>query len=384
MFKNIFIKKLLKESVFRLVSYTNRIIPKRDDYILLYSGNKGINFNLKPLKEYLKQNGYDKKNTIICGIENMQYAENDGCIYITHFNAIFYFLRSKHVFYTAGQLPIKPSRSQCVIHLHHGITFKTCGAMSKINNGNEFYFSYCVGTSDLYKSIYKTAYCCEESNVIVNSEPVTDVFFRNYTKYDLGAFDKIILWAPTFRQSDYLGYDDSQEDLLPAFKEDDYEELNRFLKELDYRLIVKIHPSQDLSKYKQLRFSNLEILSNADFEKMGFDLYNLLPQIDLLLADYSSLFLQFLLLDKPIAFVVPDMEEYSLKRGFAFSDPESYMPGAKIQSKEEFYSFLRSFHAGIDEYADARLRVKNLIHKYSDGKSCERLIQMSGIEVHSQ
>ena len=36
-------------------------------------------------------------------------------------------------------------------------------------------------------------------------------------------FDKMILWLPTFRKSDYLGYDDSTiEELLPLFKPKDY------------------------------------------------------------------------------------------------------------------------------------------------------------------
>ena len=175
--------------------------------------------------------------------------------YVTHVKAIFYYLKSKYVFYTAGQLPIKPSKSQKVIHLQHGITFKTCGKLTHINNGNEFFFTDCLATSNIYKPIYSKAFGCSEEKIYINSEPVTDVFFNGYKKYDLGNYNKIILWTPTFRQSDYLGYDDSEtEELLPLFEEKDYSRLNEILKEYNFLLMVKIHPSQDLSRYSKLKF----------------------------------------------------------------------------------------------------------------------------------
>lgn len=58
---------------------------------------------------------------------------------------------------------------------------------------------------------------------------------------------------------------------------------------------------------------------------MGMEIYNLLPQVDAIIGDYSSLCMQSLLLDKPMAYVVPDMEEYSKRRGFAFDPPTDYM-----------------------------------------------------------
>lgn len=270
MIKNVVLKKSLKNSVFKVVSLLNNVVPKHNNYILLYSGNKGISFNLIPLRDYLLLNGYDTNNRIICGIEDMKYAETDNCTYVTHVKAIFYYLKSKYVFYTAGQLPIKPSKSQKVIHLQHGITFKTCGKLTHINNGNEFFFTDCLATSNIYKPIYSKAFGCSEENIYINSEPVTDVFFNGYKKYDLGNYNKIILWTPTFRQSDYLGYDDSEtEELLPLFEEKDYSRLNEILKEYNFLLMVKIHPSQDLSRYSKLKYSNLQILSNDDFNQMG-------------------------------------------------------------------------------------------------------------------
>ena len=374
-------KKILKNTIFKCFSFINKFIPKKDNYILLYSANKGIMFNLLPLKKYLVDNGYLNGNKIICGIESKKYMEYDGCKYVTHCVAIFYYFFSKHVFYTAGQLPIKPSNNQMVMHLIHGMPFKSVGRLSNIQNGYEDYSSYFVVTSDIFKDVMVKCYGCGVENVIVNSEPMTDIFFQEYKKYDFGSFEKVILWVPTFRQSSYLGYNDSEvTDGLPLFEESDLMGLNEVLRNYNYRLIVKFHPFQNTGKCKQKNFSNLNIMSDEDLKKQNWNIYELLPQIDILLADYSSLFLQFLLLDKPMAFVMPDFDEYSKKRGFVFENPKDLMPGVKITTKKEFYNFLEDVSLGKDEYVLERKRVKKIMHKYSDDKSCERLVDFSKIK----
>lgn len=380
MLKNVKLKKIMKKTIFPVLSIINKIVPKRDDFILLYSPNWGIDFNLKPIKEYLFLNGYNKRYKIICGIENMRYASNDSAKYVTQIWAVFYFMMSRHIFYTTGQIPIKPSKQQKVIQMWHGAAlFKTIGALSKINNGYEFYFTYFTIPSKIYIPIIQKAFCCKEKNIAINGEPMTDAMLTNTVCYNLGNFKKIIIWAPTFRSSDYLGYSDSSEELLPMFKKDDYEELNLKLKEHNYKLIVKLHSAQDLKEYKILHFSNLDIYSDSEFKEVGYELYKLLPQTDVLLADYSSVFLQYLLLDKPIGFVVPDMEEYSKRRGFVFEKPEKYMPGPIIKSKNQLYDFFAELESGIDKFKSKRECVKQVIHTYQDANNSKRVLELSDI-----
>ena len=385
MVKNTYLKRFLKSTVFKGVTLLNRVIPKEDKYILLYSSNKGLWNNLKALKKYLLENKYDDKYKIIAGIEDMQYADKedlDRILYVTRMKAYFYFLKAKHVFYTAGQIPIKPSKKQIVIHMDHGAAnFKKCGAMSNINNGDEYFFTYYLAPSPIYIPIIKKSYLCKDENIKICGEASTDIMFADYKKYDLDEYSKTILWTPTFRQSDYFGYDDSTEELLPMFTEKDYNELNQHLKELDFKLIVKLHPGQDLNDYHKLNYSNLDILSDIEFVKRGYDLYELMPQIDYMIGDYSSTFLQFLLLDKPMAFVVPDFEEYSEKRGFVFENPKDYMPGELITTKKEFYALLKKWSENKDDYREMRREVKDKIHTYQDGENSLRVLKISNINL---
>lgn len=385
MIKNVYLKNMIKNSICKIMDKINMIVPKKDNYILLYAANGGLKHNLKPLLKYLVENGYNDKYTIFCGVKEKKYisASENNVKYCLPLQSMFIYLRSVHVFYTAGQIPIFPSKKQVVIHMNHGTCdYKTMGALSPINNGNEFYFSYMLTTGEYYKPIVAKEYKCDTSNVYVCSEPTTDCFYKPVNeKYDLGHYDKIFLWLPTFRKSDYYYKDDSSEEtLLPALEEKDYGKLNEILKANNYKLIVKLHGAQKLDRYKIAEYSNLFIYSDEDFGKLDYDLYQLLMQVDVLLGDYSSVSLQFLLLDKPLVYVIPDMEEYKNGRGFVFDKPEDFMPGVKVRNAKELFDFFENYKSN-DNYYEERNRVKKIIHKYDDGKSCERILKLSGIKL---
>ena len=129
----------------------------------------------------------------------------------------------------------------------------------------------------------------------------------------------MLLWVPTFRQSDYLGYDDStNEGLVPMFDELDYPALNEYLSRLNIKLIIKLHPAQNDNGECQRHFDFLDVYTHEEFVAAGYSLYPLMKQSDALVGDYSSASMQYLVLKKPQAFVIPDYEEYKKRRGFVF------------------------------------------------------------------
>ncbi len=383
MMRNRVFKKILKNSIFKLLCLVNAAVPKSEDRILLYSANKGISHNLLPLREYLLEHGYNKKYKIICGIERLEWKDGtaENMSYTTPVFSVFEFLRAKYVFYTTGQIPIKPSRKQEVVQLCHGASaVKTFGKLSDIHNGNEYYFNHVLTTSEFYREIMIKAFGCRQEDIFFCGEPMVDAFYQESKDQIFGGYHKFFLWAPTFRQSDYLGYDDSSaEELLPMFLEEEYGELNEECKRHDFLLLVKLHPMQDTKRLKSTKFSHLKIYSDQEFVAAGLDLYRLLPQIDVLLADYSTVYTQFYLLDKPIGFVVPDMEEYKEKRGFVFSDPEEYMAGEIIRTKEELYRFFDDMEDHVDRHSEKRKKLRDLMHQYQDGGNCRRILEYVGI-----
>lgn len=386
MIKNIKLKKLLKATIYKPLTLLNKFIPKNDKIVLLYIADSEIKFNLKPLLDYLIENNYNKKYTILCGIESKVLPRKKiyNVKYISKLSSQFLFLISKHVFYTAGQIPIKPGKNQIVIHLTHGaIYYKTMGAMTNINNGDEFYFNKMITTCEFFKPIIKKSYKCKDDNILICNEPITDIFYRSDSKSNrIKGYKKILLWLPTFRQSDLLGYNNSStNEALLIFKEEQYEELNNYLREKSILLIVKLHDAQNVDNIASSQYSNLKIYTGKQFEEHGYYLYSLMQCVDGLIGDYSSASLQFLLLDRPMAFVVPDIDEYKQQRGFVFKDPIKFMPGNIIKTTDEFYTFIDQINGEKDPYKTQRKKVRDKLYKYQDGNACKRVLEDSNIKL---
>jgi len=386
MFKNKKLKIFLKSTLFPLLTLANKVLPKDDGIILLYTANKGVSFCNLSMRKYLLNHGYDTKYKIYCGIEKMDYAENIPRVtFVSGIKSILVFLKSAHVFYTVGQIPIKPSKKQCVIQMQHGnADFKLMANSTNIGNGDEFYFTYMISPSDFYVKIHAKAYLCSEKNIVVAGDPMCDdLLTAPKHSYDFSRFEKVLFWVPTYRQSEYLGYDDSHiETLVPLFCEEDYQDLNKILENYNICLIVKLHPVQTAPEGTQRHFSHLNVYSHQEFEDSEYDMYTLMAQVDGLIGDYSSASMQYLLLDNPLAFVVPDLEDYSRTRGLVFDTPEDYMAGHIIKSKKEFFAFLDDFAHDRDLYKDKRHLVCDKIYKYHDAKSCERIVKLSGLKLN--
>ena len=129
----------------------------------------------------------------------------------------------------------------------------------------------------------------------------------------------------------------------------------------------------------QRHYSHLSVYSHDEFCKSEYDIYTLMAQSDGMIGDYSSMSLQYLLMDHPMAFVVPDIEDYGKTRGFVFEHPEDYMGGHIVKTKEEFQTFLDDFANGRDIYREKRHWVCNQVYKYHDANSTKRILELSGL-----
>jgi len=242
------------------------------------------------------------------------------------------------------------------------------------------FFSYILATSDVFAEIMKNAFSCKENQIIICGHPRNDFLFNPIEKY-INDSRQTVLWLPTHRNDEgKKGSKLKNVDSIPLFtNHDNMRQLNDYLKKLNIQLIIKIHPSQnfDYSVYKT--YENIDIWTEDQFRKKSFNLYELLGSADALITDYSSVYFDYLLLDRPIAFTLDDMELYSGERGFVFDNPEKYMPGKKIKNKEQFLSFLIDVTEGKDNYKKDREKVNNIANYYTDGRNCERILKIVGI-----
>lgn len=81
---------------------------------------------------------------------------------------------------------------------------------------------------------------------------------------------------------------------------------------------------------RHLQPAGITMLEPAD------DINAFLPMCHVLITDYSSVAFDFMLLERPIVYYVPDMDEYVATRGVYF-EPDEAMPGHLIRDPEDLY-----------------------------------------------
>ena len=383
MIKNVFLKRMLQNTVFSFFSFINKFTPHQPKRIMLYS-NLGFRDNIKALYDYLVANGYNEKYQLICSTNDFRdFAEEQhpNVKFVSNVKGILYYFTTKYVYYCFGKIPIIPSREQEVIQMWHGSMYKAADkGMREAHSAKRLYYTHILSCSKTFVPILSDAFSFPEDKFIICDQPRNDALFLNW-KYDLGPYKKLVLWAPTFRSSKVLGYSDTKEDskLVPVLDPTRYQAIDQYLKERGVKVIIKLHPLQDLNDYNLVDMQHFVLLSHQEFMKRGYDLYKLASQSDALITDYSSIFFDYLLIDRPIGFTEDDAKDYQDTRGFAVDDPDGYKPGMRIKTEADFCQFIDDLANGIDHYKAERKRVSNLSNDFKDNKSCWRALDSVGI-----
>ena len=125
---------------------------------------------------------------------------------------------------------------------------------------------------------------------------------------------------------------------------------------------------------EKIKLSNIHFIDQEFFQENDIDLYQFLHYTDGLITDYSSIAIDYLLLNKPIAFTLDDYENYSGTRGFVFDDPKKYMPGHHIYNFEDFKQYIFDVSEGKDIYYKDRRAIMNIVHNkceyHHSGSEC--------------
>lgn len=188
-----------------------------------------------------------------------------------------------------------------------------------------------------------------------------------------GDFRKVVVWYPTFRQHKG-GSKTGAANALPVLHDTAAAvRLNELARECGILIVVKPHFAQDISYIKAYNLSNIQFIDDSFFTKNNLSSYEFVGSCDALITDYSSIFFDYLLCDKPVAVVWEDIEEYRQSPGFAM-DPDVYMRGShKIYNLEDFSNFLCTLAKGEDPYCEERNQLNVLMNCSSDGKNAQRV-----------
>ena len=340
------------------------------------------------LYEYLISKGYNKKYKIIWLLKrktnrNLPKNVKGYLIDKPSFVKAFHLCTAKY--FTADNIVVPKVRNdqQFYYLTHGGITFKNVKGLLVVPE----HVDYILSSSSNYDPFVCNNYSIPYPNkkMLHLGYPSNDVFFNDtpneIEKITKDKFDKVFLWMPTFRKWEGLDRNDSTIDYplgIPLiYDSEGFNELNSFLKKENSLMIIKLHPQQDLSTLKISSTSNIKVLTINTVRELNLNTSCIMKYADALISDYSSSAYQYILLDRPIAFVLSDLENYKL--GFSVENYEDFLPGSHIYEFDNLISFLSEVVHNIDVYKDKRSALLDFLYEYKDGNACKRLVEFMNL-----
>lgn len=242
---------------------------------------------------------------------------------------------------------------------------------------------YILTTSPIMSEIFARAFRIPMEHVIEAGYPRNDILFEDITDNKthnknlyLPEEQKLVDYISLWKEKDMkiIGY-------LPTFRPSenklfqicDLQQLNYFLQENSMMLVCKLHPKSSCKhEFEKIEYSNIYVV------QAEVDVNTFLGKIDLLIADYSSVYSDYMLLDKPVVAFHYDYEEYAKDTRDAYFDWDDYMPEVKVYDSTKLQKAIIKVQQE-DLMQMKRNVMRSNIYKNIDGKSSERLV--NAIEV---
>lgn len=218
-----------------------------------------------------------------------------------------------------------------------------------------------LALSDVARERFATAF--DNSNIAVIGYPKNDVFFGDLRDWDVTpqwqAFDRVLLYAPTYRDEP-----NASRPFSPVF----FKLLNDRLSSKNWCLLIKKHHFDATMHLPEGMSHIFDISGDID------DIQEVLVQTDLLISDYSSTFIDYLLKRKPVIFYIYDLEVYLDKSRRMYCEYLDEVPGPFARTEEELMDMMFSSDQWFEEdsYQKRFKEALRLYHKYWDGDSCLR------------
>lgn len=359
-----------------------------DSHIWLFSStdNSHYNYNSRYLFEYVKENLPEITPLFVINDPQLRTSLSSkyGKQYFIETESIQGIRQalSAGVWFTSAGLPAYGTglhKKRLIINLWHGVPLKKIALLDpNLKKAARIYFKKIF--SENYTCILTTSheliplmarsFAVSEDKIKVWGQPRNDgLFQKNDCREilgqlfpDLPEYTKTVLYAPTFR--DY-----GQVQLFP-FKDFDQEQLEAFLEEKNMLLFIRTHVAEQGSAAPYLG-KRIRFLGNEQAE----DVTGILNIFDCLITDYSSIYIDYLLTDKPMIFLPYDRQQYLDGRGMNF-DYDDVTPGPK---PETFNDFLDALSPKEDFWKSERTRVNRLFNEIQHpcaADICNKVLKM--------
>lgn len=369
-------KNTLRKVVYRIIAFCT---CRKS---IVFESAPDFSDNTRPVFDEMLKRGLDRKYNLVWSItgDKKLPIKNPHIRYI-YYNAVTLWERIRIVYYLASakcliccnRFLTPTIGNQFSVYLTHGTPIKYVRDNYNVPES----IHYCMSASEAVAGIIAFQSRYPEERMVSLGYPRNDVFSKEIQ--DVKAIlntkcRKVIVWYPTFRQHK-SGKKTAASNSLPVIYDSrQAERLNAYAAENDVLIVLKPHFAQDLSYVKDLGLSNIHIIYDDFFEKNQISSYGFLAGCDAMITDYSSVYFDYTLADKPIGAVWEDIDEYRQNPGLAI-DIDYYMQGAeKIYEIEQFEAFIKNVADGNDPLREQRRTIRDLVNCSTDGKNTQRVV----------
>lgn len=374
-----------------------------ENIIVFYSGLLGPEFsdNVRALFEYMITQKYNETYKIVWFVKNqrppVEWESLSNVEFIPYQFSVserkeeqevfYYIFNLARFFFLSNGVLTDTRKDQIRVLLWHGCGFKTRASFPRC----EERYEYTTVVSDLYADIHSKIFRMRKDQMLVTGYAKHDWLFQPYEEDIFSLLgkekaSKCVFWVPTFRvtedpKSILNQYVLNSETGLPmVIYKYQMKKLNELLEEKNILLVIKLHLAQNNLLVSDCDYSNIVLLRNTDMLENDFMINRLLASADALITDYSSVAVDFLVLDRPMAFTLDDEEEYRNTRGFVFDNVRDYLPGKELIKFEDFCEFIIEIALNKDTTKEKRRKLAKKMLKYKDNQNCKRILNTLGIK----
>ena len=384
------------------------LIPK-DKNLWVFGSQFGDAFvgNSKYLFRYIAKN---KKNIRTVWLSRnrsvLRYLKSSGFeAYSTYsFKGFYYSMKASAVIFSAGFPDINkfiPYDSHTkIVQLWHGSPIKKCmhddphslaleknwvrfivsRVVTKVFPFLREHYDLVIASSDMIRKRLSSVLNTPLDKVVVTGYPRDDVLIDHHSfskifnnlkrSYD---FKYLILYLPTYR-----GEAHSVSNIFNLLNEKypfNVDRFDKFLTQIKGLFLIRVHPLSRVTDQNLIdkinKSQRIKLLLETPVDE--FDIYPLLKHTDILITDYSSVYCDFLLLNRPVIFASFDLKEYITNDKGFYDGYREITAGPIASDWDEVIEYLKEAINDPKEYDSKRKRVNEFFNAYNDANNSERV-----------
>lgn len=364
-----------------------------DHKLIVFESNPDFSDNSRGLWEYITHHTDYKTFWVVYEPRMLQVLSdhNIKCALINSDEAKEMAAKAQYLITSGFVFASEKKIGQIHVSLWHGFPLKLIGFFDSATNARENLstIKFLTTPTDMISVTSRFSrltvsgmFAVDPRKVKETGYPRNDIMLRSdakkelqkLTATDIGS-SKLFLYLPTMRKG--LKEEGEQfSDNIFNYADYDAGQIDSFLEEQNAYIFAKVHFA-DNALYAKDHFQlpkRMFFLDSFDLTKHLLTIYHIMDAFDALITDYSSVYVDFMLLNKPIVFSCPDMEQFRKDRGFVIDDPKLLMPGAICQSQKQLLQNLREIIGGNDQFRSMREEKMPFFHSHRDGGASKRIL----------